>query len=449
MRILIITYYWPPSGGGGVQRWLKLSRYLLDEGIHPIIYTPQLKHYPYRDDSLLKEVDPRIEVWSRPIWEPYAALKWLLGTKRSASMLRQEAFEPQHLGLLQRISLWVRANFFVPDPRISWLCPSLSFLCRRLRLEPVDLVLSTGPPHSMHLIGMGLKKRLGLRYWADFRDEWTTWDVLLSMRPGALTWALHRRLERAVLKNCDKLLTVSNHWAKAFQAAGATDTLTLYNGYDEEDISRNLGTSASKNRTHSRVKESKSRTKRFQLLHLGQMSLSRSEGFWRAFSEICSDQTPLGRSIEVLLGGQIDPSLDALLKANSWLRNRVHFCGYVPHEQIFEYYQHASVLLLFARPSPQVEGQIPGKLFEYLGSQRPILYMGAANGEAAELIQAQKAGLSIEQHDTAGIKTALEHLYHSPPSNYQDPSRFSRQHQAKELAKAIRSECRTKKRKED
>ena len=436
MRILIITYYWPPSGGGGVQRWLKLSRYLLEEGIQPIIYTPKLRYYPHRDDSLLKEIDPRIEIWTRPIWEPYTIFRHFLGAKQSAEMLQQEAFDQRNLGPLQRLSLWLRANFFIPDPKICWLRPSLSFLCRKLRTEPVDLVLSTGPPHSMHLIGLGLKKRLGISWWADFRDEWTRWDVLLSMKPSAPAWALHKRLERAVLRRCDKLLTVSKTWAAQFQEAGAAQTLTLYNGYDDADLFSSIKASsaASKNR---RSKASSALEDRFQLLHLGQLSWSRSCGFWRALSDL-GQRNEEFRSIEVLLGGAIDPAIHTLVEADAWLRARVQFCGYIPHESVFELYQEASLLLLFARPSPHMQGQIPGKLFEYLGSRKPILYMGDPKGEAAELIQKQEAGLCVEQNNEATITEALKKLHRGLSFTYQDPSLFSRKKQAETLAKALR-----------
>ena len=430
MRVLIITYYWPPSGGGGVQRWLKLSHYLLKEGIQPIIYTPQLSDYPYRDDSLLREVDPRIEVWRRPIWTPYLLFRKLVGAGRATPILEQSAFDPKNLGPIERLSLWIRANFFVPDPKVAWVQPSLRFLCKKLRSEPVDLVLSTGPPHSMHLIGMGLKRRLQLRWWADFRDLWTGWDVLLSMRPTALAWALHKRLEGRVIKRCDKLLTVSKHWAEAFQSAGATEPLTLYNGYDTANLPSKKGSSR-------REVASGGRKEKFQLLHLGQLSLSRSKCFWEALSSLIEEDPSLRSSIEVALGGGIDPRIHKLTQQNPWLRSRVKWLNYVPHSSVFSYYQRASVLLAFAHPSPQIKGQIPGKLFEYLGARGPILYMGAADGEAAALIRTQEAGLCVEQSDTTAIREAIHRLYCGIPLRYRDPSPFSRAQQAQTLARAI------------
>ena len=431
MRILIITYYWPPSGGGGVQRWLKLSKYLAQHGIHPIIYTPLLKSYPHRDDSLFKDVASEVEVWKRPIWEPYSYFRKVLGQKKSEPFLQQGGLNHADRSLLQRLSLWIRAHFFVPDARAFWIRPSVRYLSQRLRKEPVDLVISTGPPHSMHLIGMGLQRRLSLRWWADFRDCWTTWDVLLSMKPHPIVMSLHRSLEEKVVRRCDKLISVSQKWCDDFRERGAKSTLLLYNGYDEADLV------AISSQNKARLASVYPQKKKFQLLHLGSLSLSRSQSTWEALSLLCSEEARFAEALEITLGGLIDRSTKDYLDSDPYLSDRVRWLSYVPHREVFHYYQQASVLLLFSHISSSMLGQIPGKLFEYLAARKAILYIGSPQSEASDIIKQQSAGLCVNYQEPQQIGEAIRKLWQGASFEPKDPRIFSREQQARLLAQAL------------
>ncbi|NTW26696.1 MAG: glycosyltransferase family 4 protein, partial [Lentimicrobium sp.] len=186
-RVLIISYYWPPSGGAGVQRWLKFVKYLRESGWEPVVYVPENPEYPAIDESLAKDIPDGIEIIKTPIWEPYSFYKKLIGAGKGERINAGFLSEKKRPGLTEQFSIWLRGNFFIPDARKFWIRPSISFLTRYLEKHPVDAIVSTGPPHSMHMIALGVKKRTGLPWLADFRDPWTNIDFYHELM--LTTWA--------------------------------------------------------------------------------------------------------------------------------------------------------------------------------------------------------------------------------------------------------------------
>ena len=198
-RVLIISYYWPPSGGAGVQRWLKFVKYLRSFGWEPVVYTPENPEFPETDLSLAKDIPPGLEVIKQPIWEPYDTYKKLLGQKKEDKINAAFLSEKKKNSMLENFSVWVRGNFFIPDARKFWIRPSVKFLLNYLETNPVKAVISTGPPHSMHLIAMALAKKIKLPWLADFRDPWTNIDFYKDLRLSARADARHKKLEKKVL----------------------------------------------------------------------------------------------------------------------------------------------------------------------------------------------------------------------------------------------------------
>ena len=430
MRVLIITYYWPPSGGGGVQRWFKLSKYLPAYGIEPVIYTPLLSRPPHRDDSLLEEEPQGLQVWRRKIFDPFELLARVLPKAKSQSSFPQGFLPHAGMSILQRLAVWVRANCFIPDSRICWLRPSVRYLQRRLKEQPVQLIISTGPPHSTHLIALRLAKRLHLPWWADFRDCWTRWEMLLELKPLPWVLGMHQRMESRVLKACTVALTVSKQWAADFQAAGARQTFVLYNGYDAADLA------------FSSPKPSPVEAKKFRLMHLGVLTLRRSEALWQVLAELCTQKPSLASALEIVLGGVIEKQLAQRLAKDSVLGPRVKYLGYVPHKEVFAYYQTASLLLLFPNLSPSMKGQIPGKFFECLAAQRPVFALTLPDSELATLVKEQEAGVVVPYYDPYAIRQGLLQGYeaHINPKTSFTPrsaAAFSRKHQAQHLAQAL------------
>ena len=198
-RVLVITYYWPPAGGSGVQRWVKFSKYLPSEGWQPVIYTPENPEMQSEDSSLGADVPPEAEIIRRPITEIYSLYRRLTG--KSASRSQVNMVNGGKKSLAGRLMMWVRGKFFVPDPRVSWVRPSVKFLKKYLREHPVDVIVSTGPPHSMHLIAQKVSLATGIPWISDFRDPWTKIFYFKHLHLSPRTVRKHQHLQTSVLDN--------------------------------------------------------------------------------------------------------------------------------------------------------------------------------------------------------------------------------------------------------
>ena len=215
-KALVITYYWPPSGGAGVQRWLKFVKYLRSFGWEPVIYTPENPEFPETDHSLDKDVPGQLKVLKQPIWEPYDTYKKILGRRKDEKINAAFLSEKKKNSALENLSVWIRGNFFIPDARKFWIKPSIRFLLHYLQKDPVDVIISTGPPHSMHLIAMKVSGKLGLPWLADFRDPWTNIDFYKDLKLTSWADAIHRRLEKQVLGKADAVTVISPGMAADF-----------------------------------------------------------------------------------------------------------------------------------------------------------------------------------------------------------------------------------------
>ena len=233
-KVLIITYYWPPAGGSGVQRWLKFTKYLPKNNWIPIIYTPENPYFEVKDPALLDDIPSEASVLKKSIWEPYALKAKLFGkgdTSQSAGVVfRKRSFKNYMIN-------WIRGNIFIPDPKVYWVQPSVKFLQDKIRLEGIEHIVTTGPPHSMHLIGLSLKQAIpNLKWIADFRDPWSELDILEEFHLLPFVRNRHRILEKKVLQNADITLTVSERWAEDLKRLEAKNVQIIYNGYDSDDF---------------------------------------------------------------------------------------------------------------------------------------------------------------------------------------------------------------------
>ncbi|HOU97007.1 MAG TPA: glycosyl transferase family 1, partial [Bacteroidales bacterium] len=204
--VLIITYYWPPGAGAGVQRWLKFSKYLPDFGWEPLILTvdPQYAQYPATDESLLKDVSEKSKVFKTP------AVNYFRLASKDKSRIPSAGFANQDKkGPVQWLMRFIRGNFFIPDPRKGWNRFAFKKACEIINNENVERIITSGPPHSTHLVGLKLKKKFPDILWiADFRDPWTDiyyYKEFYHTFPARL---LDRHYEKTVLTNADKIITV-------------------------------------------------------------------------------------------------------------------------------------------------------------------------------------------------------------------------------------------------
>jgi glycosyltransferase involved in cell wall biosynthesis len=395
-KVLVITYYWPPSGGAGVQRWLKFTKYLRNYGWEPIIYTPENPEAPVIDLSLEKDIPDGLQVIKTRIWEPYSAYKRFVGRKKEDSIKGGFLSENKRPSLTEKISVWIRGNFFIPDARKFWIKPSVKFLVDYLKKNPVDAMVSTGPPHSLHRIALGIKKKLNIPWLADFRDPWTKIDFYDDLMLTSFAHRKHRRLEREVLNAADKVVTVSWDWAKDFENLCSRQVDVVTNGYDPEDF-RNL--------------PQKSANEKFLLCHIGSLNKDRNPKLlWKCLAQLVENDSGFGRDLRIRFIGQVDYKVfDDLIRFN--LMNRTEKIEYLPHDETLRKAAESSVLLLLLNNTPNVNGIIPGKVFEYLALQRPILCIGPEGGDSARIIRDCKAGLIVGFEDVEGIKSSINNLY--------------------------------------
>lgn len=397
-RVLIITYYWPPSGGSGVQRWLKYARYLPASGWQPAIYTPENPEAPASDASLLREVPAETEILKRPITEPYHLYKKLTGRTESVNVgfIRTEKEGAESRA--EYFSRWIRGNFFIPDARCLWVRPSVRFLRDYLQQHPVDALISTGPPHSMHRIAQRLARKTGLPWLADFRDPWTGIDFyadLLLTRPA--DW-LHRRMERSVLSQADLVTTVSNSIRAELRSKGARRVEVIPNGYDPADFEAFSGDRSQRN-------------DHFTLTHSGSLVPSRNpHSMWQALRSLCEANPGFREKLRIRLVGSVDGSVRNSVK-EAGLTQHCTFIPYLPHQEALAEVFSADVLLLLINQTANAEGFLSGKVFEYMAADRPILCIGPESGDAAALLEQTGCGLTHGFGDAAGISQTLSRWF--------------------------------------
>ena len=390
--VLIITYYWPPSGGAGVQRWLKTVKYLRDYGWEPVVYTPENPEAPALDNSLLKDIPEGVKVLKQPIWEPYSFYKKFLGLKKDEKINAGFLTEKKKPGLAEKIAVWIRGNFFIPDARKYWVKPSVEFLSNYLRSHPVDAVVSTGPPHSMHLIALGLNKKTGIPWLADFRDPWTNIDFYDKLMLTKSADRKHRELEKSVLQNADIVTTIGKQMADEFLNLGAKQVQVVANGFDETDFAFNNVELDS----------------RFSISHIGSINKDRnSETFWSAVKELCEDLPALKEKLQLKLVGKTDHAvLESLDKYD--LQQYLEKTEYLPHDQVLKKSMTTQVLLLLLNNTPNAKGIMTGKFYEYLAAQRPIICIGPEDGEAAKTLEETAAGKVAGFEDKQKMKAILK-----------------------------------------
>lgn len=430
-KVLIITYYWPPGGGAGVQRWLKFVKYLRDFGWEPIVYTPENGEMPVIDNSLIKDIPPNLEIIKTRIWEPYQLYKFFSGRKASEKINASFLSENKKPGIIEKLSIWIRGNFFIPDARKFWIRPSIEFLLPILEQKKISHVISTGPPHSMHLIALGLKKKkLELKWLADFRDPWTNIDFYDKLMLSSWADKKHHRLEREVLLNADTVLcigkTMNAELESIYRSAGGRQSQKfqfLPNGYDEEDLS----------------KSAVQKDKHFSIAHIGTLVRDRNpEVLWKVLRTMVMQDQEFSSQLRIKLVGKVDVAVKEQLKEFG-LEGHVDYITYLPHSEVILEQQRSKVLLLLVNQTPNAKGIITGKFFEYMASGSPILAIGPTDGELADILKTTNSGLISGFQDEEGLSAHILELYRQPLSRakQEEVKKYSRRELTGKLSELL------------
>ena len=397
-RVLIISYYWPPTGGSGVQRWVKFAKYLPSEGWQPVIYTPENPEQLAIDESLAAEIPETVEVVKTRILEPYELYKKLLRKSgHSKEAVEVNPVNAQNKSFLQKVAMWVRGNLFRPDPRCLWIRPSVKFLKKYLEEHPVDLIVSTGPPQSMHMIALKLARQTGLPWIADFRDPWTKifYFKHLSMTRATERW--HHKMERKVLDEATAVVAVSPLVQQEFQAMTQTPVELITNGFDECDFAAEKCTEAYGGPE-----------KPFVITHTGLFAADGNPTvLWEVLAEKCKVCDEFRKLLRINLIGKTD---EQIIKAicDAGLEDNLNNLGYQPHAKAIEEQRQASLLILPLRKEPEYKAVLPGKLFEYLASWRPVLGIGQPDGAMSMILNNTKTGLVLDWEDKKSIARYID-----------------------------------------
>ncbi|WP_328515235.1 glycosyltransferase family 4 protein [Aquimarina spinulae] len=388
MKVLIITYYWPPAGGPGVQRWLKFVKYFRDFDIEPIVYVPENPTYPLEDTSLLFEIPEGIEVLKQSIFEPYRFAQ-VFSKKETKTISKGIIAGAAKQSFMQRLLLYVRGNFFIPDARKFWVKPSVRYLEKYLSENKIDTIITTGPPHSVHLIGKELKQQTGLRWFADFRDPWTTIGYHDKLKLTKRSMQKHISMEKEVLSTADHIVVTSFTTQKEFKAITNTPVSVVTNGYDRESIPETILDT------------------KFTLSHIGSLLSGRNpENLWKALYDLTKENEAFSEAFQLQLVGAVsDDVLSSIREAG--LSDFLELKGYVPHIDAIKIQRSSQVLLLIEIDSKDTRCIIPGKLFEYMVSKRPIIALGPAGADVSKLIFDTNSGCFFEYHEYEKIKTQI------------------------------------------
>ena len=390
-RVLVITYYWPPSGGSGVQRWVKFAKFLPENGWEAVVYTPENPTLTAIDKTLGAEVPPETEVIRRPILEPYGFYRKLVGKKGDAITNEVTPISSGRKPFKDRLSLYFRGNWFIPDPRIWWIRPSVRFLKKYLREHPVDAIVTTGPPQSLHLIGQRLHNALGIPWIVDFRDPWSKMYYLKHLPISPRAWRKHLRLEQGVIDDATTVLTVTPLVQELYAGMTKTPVAMIPNGFDEEDFAGDVQPDGLFNITHT--------------------GLFAADGnpltLWKVLGEMSAADPAFKAALRLRLVGKVDAAvLDAMRAAG--LGDNIVLLGYKAHPEAVLEQRTASVLILPLRNDPDYALILPGKLFEYLASRRPVLGIGQEDGAMARVLSDCRAGVTCGWENEAGTRAFLE-----------------------------------------
>ncbi len=426
-KVLIITYYWPPSGGAGVQRWLKFSKYLREYGWEPVIYTPENPEAPAIDNSLAKDIPNGISILKRPITEPYSVYKRFVGMKPGEKVNAGFLQEKEKPGMAEGFAVWMRGNFFIPDARRFWIRPSVKFLIDYLKENTVDAIVSTGPPHSMHLIALQVHKKLNIPWLADFRDPWTGIDFYHQLKLTSLADRLHHKLEKKVLSSATAVTVVSRDMANEFSGIVKREYKLVTNGYDEEDIS---------------PLASDQLDSKFSISHIGSINASRNPvGLWKVIAEMVKENSAFADALQIKLVGKVDIGVLKSIEERG-LTQYLTRIEYMPHQQVMHEIGKSQLLLLLINNTPNAKGILTGKIFEYLGSGRPILSIGPEDGEAAEMLSDSEAGETAGYENEKGMRRILSdyftmYIEQRLTSNTGNRLKYSRKVLTGEIAKIL------------
>jgi glycosyltransferase involved in cell wall biosynthesis len=427
-KVLIITYYWPPSGGAGVQRWLKFTKYLCELGLEPHVVIPSNPNYPVIDTSFEKDIENLdIKIIKIPIWEPYNIYRKFMGFSEDYKINHTFSAGDKSNNWKSKLALWFKSNVFIPDPRIFWTLNTHSIIEKYIEVQQIDTIITTSPPHSVQLIGYKLKRKMkNLKWIADLRDPWTTIYFSNTLHQSFISKKINTWLEKKVLQKADHVITVSEALSEEFSILSNRKIHCITNGYDADDIQSNTEFDYSS----------------FSMSYIGTLFKSYNmPNFWEVISEICSENMQFKKDLKITIAGSIDSSI--IEKFNELnISDNINYLGYVNHNKINEIIQKTQILLL-TTPENNNKGILTGKVFEYMATLKPILCITSQYNNLWNLIQETKSGYCASFDNKQEIKHIVLSLYENytkqrfGKNDIENIKKYNRKSLTEELIKII------------
>jgi len=399
-----------------VQRWLKFVKYLPSFGWKPYVFTPENPSFEIRDETLLKNVPKEAEVIHFPIWEPYELFKSVSKIAGKKPISQIDLVSAGKKTFFQRVTSWIRGNVFIPDARIFWVRPAMAYLSKRIKSEGITTIITTGPPHSLHLIGLKLKKKYPNLYWiADFRDPWSEWDFLDTLSLSSLARNQHRSLERSVLQAADRVVTIAPFHCERLEAIGKRKVDLITNGFDEDDF----------------VGIQKVRTGKFTIRHIGMVDELRDpKPFMLALKSLVQQNPEIKDEIVVEFIGSVNSAFRDFISNDVILSSITIFSKPMPHDALVKLYGETDLQLLILGHTALAAGNLPGKFFEYLASGNFIFGVGPEIGDASKILHDTHAGRMIDRNNITALKALLmerfDHWKNDIPEEKRNVKAFSR-----------------------
>src|SRR5690554_4575512 len=344
------------------------------------------------DADLEKDVSKNLVILKQPIKEPYRWASYF--SKNNTKSISSGIIKPtKKQSLTEKILLYVRGNYFIPDARVGWVKPSVEYLSDYLKKQPVDAIITTGPPHSMHLIGMELQKRFAVKWIADFRDPWTSIGYHKELRLTKKSEAKHKFLEKKVLSTADLIITTSNTTKKEFEQLTTKPIQVITNGYDVETIDK------------------PALDKKFTISHIGSLLSKRNPRIlWKALKELIKENESFRNDFQLQLIGKVSPEIIDTINEFK-LDTYVDLKGYVPHSEALRYQRSSQLLLLIEIDSYETAGIIPGKLFEYMAAERPVIAIGPSESDIAKIVKETNTGKYFNYNELDNVKNFILKSY--------------------------------------
>jgi len=357
----------------------------------PHIFTPENPAYSLKDESLLADINNHTTIIKRPIWEPYNLYEKLTGKKGTKNF---GFTNTKNKNTKQRLATWVRANVFVPDPRVFWVRPSVRYLKEYIKEKNINYIITTGPPHSMHLIGLKLKRKMPkLKWLADMRDPWASFDVLHQFNLSENAKRKQLKLEKKVLEKADKIILVSEGQVNDFQKIASDKLAIITNGFDETDFKP----------------QHREKSHDFTISHIGLLNELRDpKAFFIAVQSLASEYKLFSERCKIRLVGNVNPDVEELINQFPFLKGITKFIGYKNHNEVLEEYAIANLLLLIPNQTENGIGQIPGKIFEYMAGERPVLALSQPNSTINNILTETNIGKWCNYKDVDQIKKSIK-----------------------------------------